>query len=158
MMTKSKSQRIMARKAKIIRDYQKGVKLDDIMKRYGMPHKKFIYKCLGDLPRRTRLVSEEKRQAILEAVGGSVRSLARRFGVSKTTIHRIRTSGFDKWREEDEVETVTFVPHTWRCPDHGRVTMSPCPICAARGVTQRPAEFMPASTGVRKFRTILTAQ
>ena len=158
MMTKAEIERIMAQRAEIIRDYQRGVKLDDIMERYGMPHKKFIYKCLGDLPRRTKLVSEDKRRAILNAERGSVRSLARLFGVSKTTVHRIRTSGHLDWEDEDEESEISYIDHYWRCPDHGGVNMSPCPICAARGVIRRPAEFMPASTGERKFQTILTAQ
>lgn len=158
MMTKAEIKRIMAQREEIIRDYQRGVKLDDIVERYGMPHKKMIYKCIGEEPRRAKFVPEEKRQAILNAERGSVRSLARLFGVSKTTIHRIRTSGHLDWEDEEEESEISYINHYWRCPDHGLVNMSPCPICAARGVIQRPAEFMPASTNERKFPTILVAQ
>lgn len=159
MMNKAEIERIMAQREEIIRDYKRGVKLDDIVERYGMPHKKMVYRCLGEEPRRTKFVSEEKRRAILAAERGSVRSLARLFGVSKTTVHRIRTSGYLDWEEDDDDQNaVHYIDHYWRCPDHGGANMSPCPICAARGVIQRPAEFMPASTGERKFPTILVAQ
>jgi hypothetical protein len=158
MMTKSKIERIMAQREEIIRDYKRGVKLDDIVERYGMPHKKMIYKCLGEEPRRVTLVSEDKRHAILNAERGSVRSLARLFGVSKSTVHRIRTSGHIDWEDDEEESEISYIDHYWRCPDHGGVNISPCPICAARGVIQRPAEFMPASTNERKFETILTVQ
>lgn len=159
MMTKAEIERIMAQRAEIVRDYQRGVKLDDIMERYGMPHKKMIYKCLGEEPRRAKFVPEEKRQAILNAERGSVRSLARLFGVSKTTIHRIRTSGHLDWEDEDEdAYAVHYIDHYWRCPDHGGVNLSPCPICAARGVIRKADNMAPASTGERKFQTILTAQ
>lgn len=159
-------ERILAKKDEIIRDYQQGVRLDVILERYRMNNVKFLYKyILDDGTRRVHVVPPEVREAILSAGPLSVRVLAAKFGYSKTTIHRIRTSGFDNWNDgdertidDDESETVTFVPHTWRCPDHGRVTMSPCLICAARGVTQRPAEFMPARTSERNFQTILTEE
>jgi hypothetical protein len=162
---KADTKRLLTRKDGILRDYHRGVKLDVILKRYRIKNVKFIYKyILDDGTRRLHPVPPDVREAILSSekqIG--VRVLAAKFGISKTTVHRIRTSGFDHWADDDESqiddeETVAFVPHTWRCPDHGKVTMSPCPICAARGVTQRPAEFMPASRIERNFETILVTQ
>ena len=141
--------------------YRGGMSLDEICSRWNLPHYNAFYsKILRDGERRVKSVPRETREAILSAEHGSVRSLAARYGVSKTTVHRIRTSDYLEWDDDDadELETVQFVDHYWRCPDHGGVNVSPCPICAARGVIRESDNIMPARTSGRKFETILTAQ
>lgn len=128
----------------IVDAYLAGLSLDAICAKFQLPHKKSIYKRLPKNLRRVKTVSPETREEIINRASGSVRSLAKRYGFSKTTIHRLRTSGDDHYRDEDEEDEemeMAFMPISWRCPDHGKVAMSPCPICAARGVVRRAEEI-----------------
>jgi transposase-like protein len=144
----------------IIADYRRGVLLGEICKRWNLPHFRAIYGILGDEPRRTQKVTPEDREAILNAGRESVRAIAARFGYSKTTIHRIRTSGFDTAEIDEDADEIKigYIETVWRCPEHGRVTVSPCPICAALGVIREQHDTKPASTTKsEKFETILDA-
>ncbi len=121
----------------ILDAYLSDMTLEEICRRFHFRNVKALYKRLPKNVRRIKPVAPLTREEIINKASGSVRSLAREYGFSKTTIHRLRTSGDDHYRdEEDEESEVAFVPISWRCPDHGRVSVSPCPICAARGVTR----------------------
>ena len=121
----------------ILDAYLSDMTLDEICRRFHFRNVKALYKRLPRNVRRIKPVAPTTREEIINKASGSVRSLAKQYGFSKTTIHRLRTSGDDHYRDEDEELEMAFVPISWRCPDHGKVAVSPCPICAARGVVRR---------------------
>ena len=122
----------------ILDAYLSDMPLDEICRRFRFRNVKALYKRLPKNVRRIKPVAPMTREEIINRASGSVRALAKQYGFSKTTIHRLRTSGDDHYRDEDEEEEleVAYQSIVWRCPDHGKVSVSPCPICAARGVTR----------------------
>ena len=125
--------------ASILDAYLSDMTLEEICDRFHFRNVKALYKRLPRNVRRIKPVEPKTREEIINRASGSVRSLAKQYGFSKTTIHRLRTSGDDHYRDEESNEDMEmdFVPIAWRCPDHGKVAVSPCPICAARGVVRR---------------------
>jgi hypothetical protein len=137
--------------------YLAGTPLQSICDQFGLPHIKRLYQLIPRDVRRIRTVRPETREEIIHHARGSVRSLAKQYGFSKTTIHRLRTSGDDAYRDEEIEEELEVVYQSivWRCPDHGKMSVSPCPICAARGVVRRSADDgLVASSTTRKMTVL----
>lgn len=69
-------------------------------------------------------------------VGRTVRDTAAAVGISKSSVHR-----FVSRRRKKEIRRAgDFQPKTvpaYRCPQHGMVTLSPCPACAAMGAKKK---------------------
>lgn len=113
----------------------------------GTPYKRIVRdtgalraefrRAIADLPRTRPRLNVEQIEEIKRCVG-TVRQVARRLGVSKSTVWYWRQKVYDAWAAEEsdsddvgpiiEFEQLT-TPR--RCSEHGRVMVWPCPVCAA---------------------------
>jgi hypothetical protein len=69
---------------------------------------------------------------------GSLRTVAAKLGVGKSTVDYHRQKVYDAWTaqesdEPDQGPTIDFVPlaKPRRCPQHGLVSVWPCVICSS---------------------------
>lgn len=68
---------------------------------------------------------------------GSLRTVAAKLGVGKSTVDYHRQKVYDAWAQEsdepDPGPTIDFVPlaKPRRCPQHGLVSVWPCVICSS---------------------------
>ena len=113
--------------------YRRGVPIRRIMEDCNITKLHSLYRLLPSDCRRIKAVGPEVRDQIFSHPKAPVRAIATKFGVSKTTVHRIRTSGDRDWHAEDidEPEEVVFHAADWRCPEHGVMSVHPCPACEA---------------------------
>lgn len=86
--------------------------------------------------RQRRLTLEQI--ATIQRCEGSLRKVARQFGVCKSTVDYHRQKVYDAWAAEeldepDESPTIDFVQlaKPRRCPIHGLVRVWPCVVCSS---------------------------
>ena len=100
-----------------------------------------ICRAVSDLPRRHQRLSREQI-AIIQECNGTVREVAARLGVGKSSVFYWRQKVYDAWAAEDEdtqeIEpTIEFLrlETPRRCSEHGQQNYWPCVHCLALGVT-----------------------
>lgn len=100
-----------------------------------------ICKAVSDLPRRHQRLSREQI-AIIQECSGTVREVAARLGVGKSSVFYWRQKVYDAWMAADEdttpaEPTIEFqrLETPRRCVEHGQQNYWPCVSCLAAGVT-----------------------
>lgn len=118
--------------------YAQGLSLKRICRETGLTRHQLIY-ATESSPRRRPRLSPQLVAAIQSDEQTSVRELARRLGVCKSSVHYWRHR---LWENQDSADDEDMIPivHLDRavhCPVHGLVRTSPCVRCLAESA-QRP--------------------
>lgn len=113
---------------------QRGQSLAEISRSTGIPpaHLAKLAKLAGIRYRNQRASPERIKGAMLAVTveGLTFRAAARRYGMSKTAVHRFIQKR--RQRSIDAAGAFKVERRTWRCPVHGKITVFPCVACAAR--------------------------
>lgn len=122
----------------IRRMYQSGVNLKRIRRETDTCLPKIRQLCRDLGPRKQRLSPAQIQE--IQLCNGSLRDVARRLGVGKSSVWFWRQKVYDAWELEDsdsdaEEPKISFetLQEPRRCPEHGPVSVWPCVRCAAIG-------------------------
>lgn len=112
--------------------YRSGVPIKRICKVANVcPRSIYKYALPPGEPHRISHLTDAMREEIDESPRESTRSLARRLGVSKSTVSRYRNSQWDEEDSDEELMGFVRLEKAWMCPHHGPVKIWPCVTCAA---------------------------
>lgn len=92
---------------------------------------------MDTVPRRGRRLTPREIEWI-QRCEGSLRSVAKKLGIGKSTVDYHRQKIYDRWSAEEsdgepDVDTIPFerMATPKRCEVHGRVWVWPCVICSS---------------------------
>lgn len=119
-------------KVEILKLYRSGVPIKRICKDANVSQSS-IYRWVlpPNEPHRVRHLTDSMRKVIDNSPRESSRNLARRLGVSKSTVSRYRNSQWDEEETDEELMGFVHLEKAWLCPHHGPVKIWPCVTCAA---------------------------
>lgn len=96
---------------------------------------KWLLRCArrhGIRSRKCHRTTAEQQLAIaaVESGGMNIRAAAAATGVSRSAVHRLVKSRRDAMVAAVDDVGFAYVA-VYRCPEHGKITISPCPACTA---------------------------
>jgi len=110
--------------------YKSGESIKRIHRETGVDPSRIYRSILTDHDtRRYSRLTESAKQYIDNHPMEPVRQIAQVIGVSKTSVQRYRTQSESIYDEPLEVH---FANITYRCPEHGPVSVMPCVACQAK--------------------------
>lgn len=121
--------------------YAEGLSLKRICRETGLTRHQLIY-ATESVPRRRPRLSRQMIAAIQSDEQTSVRELASRLGVCKSSVHYWRHRLWENQDSADDEDMIEITPleRAVHCPVHGLVRTSPCVRCLAESAQRQKYE------------------